>query len=75
MERLDDLFVLRRMTRPCAHMREAELVQKFADIARMKVDPEPLGDDALEVDPPLAHDAVLLPIRAGEERALGNEYK
>jgi hypothetical protein len=26
--------------------------------------PEPLGDDALEVDPPPAHDPVLLPIRA-----------
>ena len=62
-ESLDDPLVLRRMRRPCAHVREAELMQKFADIARMKVDPEPLGDDPLEVDPPPAHDAVLLTIR------------
>jgi hypothetical protein len=52
------------MTRPCADVREAELLQQLADIARMKVDAEPLGDDALEVDPPPAHDAVLLTIRA-----------
>ena len=52
------------MTRPCAHVREAKLVQKFADIARMKVHPEALGDDPLEVDPPPAHDPVLLTIRA-----------
>jgi hypothetical protein len=52
------------MTRPCADVREAELLQQLADIARMKVDAEPLGDDALEVDPPQAHDAVLLTIRA-----------
>jgi hypothetical protein len=30
----------------------------------MKVDAEPLGDDALEVDPTPARDAVLLTIRA-----------
>jgi hypothetical protein len=46
-------------------VREAELVQKYADIARMKVDAEPLGDDPLEVDPPPAHDPVLLTIRGG----------
>jgi len=34
-------------------------VQKSADIARMKVHPEPLGDDPLEVDPSPAHDAEL----------------
>ena len=53
------------MTGPCAHMREAELLEKLSDIARVKVDAEPLGDDALEVDPPPAHDAVLLTIRPG----------
>src|SRR6516165_9288404 len=53
------------MTGPCAHVREAELVQKFADIPRMKVDAEPLGDDPLEVDPPPAHDTVPLAIRTG----------
>ena len=31
----------------------------------MKVDAEPFGDDALEVDPPPAHDAVPLAIRTG----------
>ncbi len=40
-----------------------ELVQKFADIARMKVDAEPLRDDTLEVDSSPAHDAVDLPVR------------
>ena len=62
---LDDPLVLSRMTGPCAHMREAELLQKLSDIARVKVDAEPLGDDALEVDPPPAHHAVLLAIRPG----------
>ena len=33
------------------------------DTARMKVDAEPIGDDALEVDPTPAHDAVDLTIR------------
>jgi len=45
-------------------MGEAELLQEFSDIARMKVDAEPFGDDTLEVDPSPAHDAVDLPIRA-----------
>src|SRR5262249_12009305 len=64
-ERLDDPFVLSRMTRSCAHVREAELVQKFADIARMKVHSEPLGDDAFKVDPSPAHHAVDLAIWPG----------
>jgi hypothetical protein len=51
------------MTGPRADVGEAELLQKLADIARMKVDAEPLGDEALEVDPPPAHDAILLTIR------------
>jgi hypothetical protein len=62
-ERLDDPLVLHRMTRPRADVGEAELLQKLSDVARMKVDAEPLSDDALEVDPPPAHDAVLLTIR------------
>ena len=49
-KRLDDPLVLRRMTRPRADVGEAELLQKLADIALVKVDAEPLGDDALEVD-------------------------
>ena len=64
-ERLDNPFVLRRMPRPGADVREAELLQKLSDIAGMKVDPKPLGDDALEVDAPPTHDAVLLTVRAG----------
>ena len=64
-ERLDDPLVLSRMTRPGADVGEAELLQKLSDIAWVKVDAEPLGDDALEVDPPPAHDAVLLTIRPG----------
>ena len=44
-------------------MREAKLVEELADIARVEVDAEPLGDDTLEVNPPPAHDAVLFTIR------------
>ena len=64
-ERLDDPLVLSRMARPGAHAGKAELLQKLSDIARVKVDAEPLSDDALEVDPPPPHDAVLLTIRPG----------
>jgi hypothetical protein len=46
-------------------MGEAKLLQKLSDIARMKLDAEPLGNDAPEIDPSPAHDAVLLTIRAG----------
>src|SRR3984885_10511551 len=46
------------MTRPRADVGEAELLQKLSDLARMKVDAEPLSDEALEVDAPPAHDAV-----------------
>ena len=52
------------MTRPRADVGEAELLQKLSDVARMKVDAEPRGDDALEVDAPPAHDAVDLTIGA-----------
>jgi hypothetical protein len=52
------------MPRPRADVGEAELLQKRPDVARMKVDAEPLGDDPLEVDPPPAHDAIDLTIRA-----------
>ena len=43
----------------------------------MKVDAEPLGDDALEVDPTPAHDAVLLPIRTGfdDPRQLSQSFR
>ena len=39
-------------------------LQKLSDIARMEVDAEPLGDDALEIDAPPAHDAIFLTVRA-----------
>jgi hypothetical protein len=62
-EGLDDPLVLSRMARPGAHVGKAELLQKLSDIARVKVDAESLSDDALEVDPPPPHDAILLTIR------------
>ena len=51
------------MARPRADVGEAKLLQKLSDIARMKLDAEPLGDDALEVDPSPAHNPILLAIR------------
>jgi hypothetical protein len=45
-------------------MGEGTLLEELSDIAWMKVDAEPLGDDALEVEPTPAHDAVDLTIRA-----------
>ena len=53
------------MTRARAHVREAELLQKRSDRALVIVDPETLGDDALEIDAPPAHDAVDFAVRAG----------
>ena len=53
------------MTGPRTDVGEAEFLEELSDIARMKVDAEPLGDDALEVDPSPAHDAVLFTIRPG----------
>ena len=50
------------MARPCAHVRTAELLEKLADLARVLVDAEPLGDDPLEVHPP-PHDAVAFQVR------------
>src|SRR3984885_12700240 len=62
-EPLDDPLVLSRMTRPRTDVGEAELLQKLSNIARMKVDAEPPGDDALEVEPTPAHDPVVLTTR------------
>jgi hypothetical protein len=39
------------------------LLEKLADIERVTVDAEPLGDDPPEVHPPTAHDAVDFPVR------------
>ena len=52
------------MTRPGAHVREAELVQKLSDIALMELDAEPLGDHPLEIDAPPPDDAIFLTVRA-----------
>ena len=51
------------MTGPRTDVGEAEFLEELSDTARMKVDAEPLGDDALEVEPTPAHDLVLLTIR------------
>ena len=51
------------MTRPGADVREAKLLQELSDIARMKVDAEPFGDHALEIDAPSADDAIFLTVR------------
>jgi hypothetical protein len=73
-ERLDDPLILRRMARSCADVGEADLLQKRPDIALVEVDAEPLGDDALEIDTPPAHDAVFLALRASLDdlRKLGH---
>jgi hypothetical protein len=70
---LDNPFVLSRMTRPGADVREAELLQKLSDIARMKVDAEPFGNDALEIDAPPPDDAIFFTIRAGLHDLCGTE--
>ena len=57
-ERLDDLRILRRVTRPRAHMREAQPLQKSRDMALVIGDAEAILDDLLEIDAPPAHDAV-----------------
>ena len=51
------------MTGPRTDVGEAQFLEELSDIARMKVDTEPLGDDAFEVEPTPAHDPVLLTIR------------
>src|SRR5580700_5940029 len=62
-ESLDDLLVLGGVARPRAHVGKAELLEKLADVALMIVDAEALDDDALEIDPAPAHDAVDSPVR------------
>ena len=44
------------MTGTCTDVGEAEFLEELSDIARMKVDAEPLGDDTLEVNAPPARD-------------------
>ena len=62
-ESLDGPLVLSRMTGTRTDVGEAEFLEELSDIARMKVDAEPLRDDALEVEPAPAHDPILLTIR------------
>src|SRR5271163_813485 len=64
-ERLDDPLILSRMAGPRADVGEAEFLQQLPNIARMKVDAEPLGDNPLEVNPAPAHDPVRLTLRPG----------
>ena len=51
------------MARPRANVGKAEFLEKLADIARVIVDAEALGDDPLEIDPAPPHNAVDFPIR------------
>src|SRR5260370_3287642 len=62
---LDDALVLRRMARARAHMREAEALQEPSHMALVIVDTEAGRNDAQQVEPPPAHHAVGLPVRAG----------
>ena len=62
-ESLDGPLVLSWMTGPRTDVGEAKLLEELSDIAGMKVDAEPLGDDPLEIDPSPAHDAILFTIR------------
>jgi hypothetical protein len=59
-----DPLVLSRMTRTGADVAEAEPVQDLAHRALVVGDPEALGDQALQVDPPPAHEAMHGPVRA-----------
>lgn len=51
------------MTRARADVREANLLQYLADSALVIINAEPILDDALQVDPPPADHAILLPVR------------
>ena len=59
-----DPLVLSGMARASADVAEAELVQDLAHRALVIGDTEALGDEALQVDPAPAHDAMHGPIRA-----------
>lgn len=51
-KRLDDLAVLGTVTRPGAHVREAELFEQLADMALVMVDAEAIVDHVLKIDTP-----------------------
>ena len=58
------MLVLSRVTRPRADVREAERLKELAN--RVVIgDPEALKNNALQVDPAPAHDAMHGPVRAG----------
>jgi hypothetical protein len=59
-----DPLVLSGMARASADAAEAELVQDLAHCALVISHTEALGDEALQVDPAPAHDAMYGPIRA-----------
>src|SRR5687768_4021870 len=64
-ERCDGLPVLSRVAGTGADVAEPEPVQDLAHRALVIGHPEALGDEALQVDPPPAHDAMHGPIRTG----------
>jgi hypothetical protein len=72
-ERLDRARILRRVTRTGADVREAESLEELAHRALVVGDAEALQDDALQVDPPPAREAVHGPVRPSldELRDLG----
>src|SRR6202042_2511849 len=63
-ESLDGPLVLSRMTGPRTDVGEDEFLEELSDIAWMKVDAEPLGDDAFEVKPTQTPRPVFLTSRA-----------
>ena len=48
-ESLEGLLVLRGVARPRADVGKTELLQKRSDIALVKIDAEPLGDDPFQI--------------------------
>src|SRR5580693_5659079 len=63
------------MTRSGVDVREAKLLQELSDIARMKVDAEPFGNDTLEIDAPPPDDAIFLPVRLHDLRKLSRLFR
>src|SRR3954452_3918063 len=57
-KRLDRARILGRVTRASTHMREAKRLEELADCTFVIGDPEPLDNDALQVDPTPAHHTV-----------------
>src|SRR3954462_11219921 len=57
-KRLDRARILGRVTRASTHMREAKRLEELADCTFVVGDPEPLENDALQVDPTPAHHTV-----------------